>query len=165
MKKISLLVIFLLSGGVNAENYILKIDESHYKNKIVLPITNINGFNLKTRLHQDTGTIYDPEGYDADGLGQETCLSYHPSYNNVRLVDYETPPEGSEDYYTFYYGSDNFVGHYPVTNFNGIEIEVEKAGFLYYKKGDITYYNRSGPHFYGYYLDSKWQICRKPIKS
>jgi len=49
---------------------------------------NEDGFNLSTSIHEDTGTLYDPEGFDingldVDGYGERDCLPYEYGVNYV----------------------------------------------------------------------------------
>ena len=90
LKKILLMSLSLLTSTINAQQYLVMLDDKHYdKSIIVQNPTDDNGF-YPNGEHKETGTLYNSQGYDKygfdiNGLGEKIC---NYSLNNFEIANY-----------------------------------------------------------------------------
>jgi hypothetical protein len=105
MKKLIILSSILFATCINATQYLITLDDKHYKQSIVIDLgIDENGFN-KQGIHEDTGTLfnaegYDAEGYDISGYGIKSCSYSAELSNETRtsgLWAWTTHPVNGED--------------------------------------------------------------------
>lgn len=71
-----------------ADLYYVKIKTAKQSIVAPAPLYDSNGFSFEDGLHKDTGTLYDEEGYDKEGIGVYSCSYKRFSIEYVRKESY-----------------------------------------------------------------------------
>ena len=86
-KQLIILSLSLCCIGLNAENYLIKLENKHIQGYVVEEITYVDGWS-GTGVNQETGTLYDSDGWTKDGINEETGTEYNVAgYNSAGYDD------------------------------------------------------------------------------